>query len=126
MSYSVTYDSKNHLILIVHKGVVDKSVLNKSRSEAARLAKQYNCFNILADLREATSGISTIDIFKLPQTTSEQLFAAGLNISQFKRALVVAQEFGDPAFFEAVSTNRGQNVKLFRNLEKAKKWLFGD
>ena len=113
MTYSVTYDSNDHCIVITHQGPIDMSVINESSAEAARLAKQYNCFSILADLRAATAAVATMDIFDLPNTTSERLSTEGLQIYRFKRALVVAQEFDDPSFFETISRKRGHNVRLF-------------
>jgi len=121
--YSVTYDSKNHMILITLKGLIDREAINKSRIEAARLAKQHNCFSVLADLREATSTISLMEIYDLPQTTSEVLSASGIQAHQFKRAIVVALDLDNASFFETVSRNRGHNVRLFRDMEEAKKWL---
>lgn len=123
---SITYDSANGLILIVLRGAIDKAAIDETRAEAARLAKQWNCFNVLADLREAGSAVSTMDIFELPQSTAELLAAQGLSVHRFKRALVVGREIGDPTFFEAVSFNRGQNVRLFLDMEAAKQWLRED
>lgn len=121
--YSVTYDSNNHVILITLKGSIDREAINKSRFEAVRLAKEHNCFTVLADLREATSAISFLDIYDLPRTTSEVLSASGIQAHQFKRAIVVALDLDNASFFETVSQNRGHNVRLFRDMEEAKKWL---
>ncbi|MFE4107496.1 hypothetical protein [Almyronema epifaneia] len=124
MPYSVTYDSENCFILTTLWGAIDQSIVDDSRFDVARLAKQHNCFAVIADLREATSAVSTMEIYKLPQTTSAQISAAGMPIRRFKRALVVAQDLlDDPVFFETVSQNHGQNVRIFHTLEEAKKWL---
>lgn len=124
-SYSVKYDPGDQIITFAFYGKINDAVMNKARSEAIELAKQHNCFNMIADLREATSAIHIVDIYNAPQKTSEQLAASGFKVQQFKRALVVGEDLEDALFFEAVARNRGHNVQLFRNIEDARQWLSG-
>ena len=122
-SYSVSYTPKTHCVEITFRGVLDMSTVEKSRSEVAKLVKQHHCFSVLADLRECTSSLSTFDIFEQPQRTSEKLAAEGFQTYQFKRALVVEHEVKNASFFETVAINRGHNVRLFHDLEEARRWL---
>jgi hypothetical protein len=39
------------------------------------------------------------------------------------RAIVVAKDLDDYAFFELVSKNQGQRVKIFKDIDEAKRWL---
>ena len=109
--------------MVTMQGDIDNSIINKCRMEAAQLAKQHNCMQFLADLREAVSAVSTIDIYQQPQATSAKLASQGQLVHKFRRALVVSEKLQDAVFFETVARNQGQNVKVFRDIEAAKKWL---
>jgi hypothetical protein len=126
MSYSVTYDGEHQLVLIVIQGTIDITEIRSLTTEVARLAKEHACFRVLNDFRAATLSASTMEIYNLPKLVSKQISAAGLQIYPFKRALVFAQASADLSFFEAVSVNQAQNVRLFRDIEEAMQWLSGD
>jgi hypothetical protein len=40
-----------------------------------------------------------------------------------KRAVVVAKDIRDFQFYETVTIDSGQNIKLFQDMDEAKKWL---
>ena len=123
MPYSVLYDSRDRVLTITIQGEVNEFSIEKCRSAAARIAKQYKCFRLLADLREAISGVSIMDLFRLPQEVVKLLSASGLMPQRFRYALVVAQDLDATSFYETVSQNRGRSARAFRDMEKAKEWL---
>ena len=124
MPYSLVFDTEEKLIKITMQGTVNLPMVTKLASEVAEIAKEHNCFLILNDAREAIPDISVIGIHDLPKIFSEILSSAGIQISKFKRAIVVSKNINDFNFFETVSRNRAQNVMLFRDIHEAKKWLF--
>ncbi len=75
--------------------------------------------------REATVSMSIVEIYELPKIFMDILLETGVQLSKFKRALVMSSDVDDFAFFETVSRNRGQNVVLFRSMEAARLWLIG-
>jgi len=64
----------------------------------------------------------------MPQTpifsTVWNIFTSfGINVFLYKRANVIAKDLDDYIFHENVMVNRGQNEKVFTDIDKAKKWL---
>jgi hypothetical protein len=120
---SVVYDAEKRLIVIEIRGRIDKALVQNLASQVAGFSKEHNCFHVLNDAREATIFLSTLEIYSLPRTIMEILSATGVDVRKFKRALVFSKNVDDFTFFETVSRNRGQNVKLFRNIDEAVSWL---
>ena len=77
----------------------------------------------MADYREVTLKLSTMEIYGLPEITTNAFASLGLDILRCRRALVAASDLNDYSFHENVMVNRGQNVKVFSDIDKAKKWL---
>ena len=125
MSNTVTYNQEDGFIRMEIRGKVDKAVVKELASQTALIAKKYDCYLVLNDAREATSGLSTLEIFDLPRVIVEILTETGLDVHKFKRVLVVSNDVDDFTFFETVSRNRGQKVTLFRNTDEARSWLLG-
>jgi len=117
------HDADDGLIAIRMDSRIDQSQLRAIASEVAQLAREHNCYLILNDAREATLGLSTTEIYELPKMVLEILSESGIQIHKFKRAVVMANDVDDFVFFETVSQNRGQNVRLFRDMGEARSWL---
>jgi hypothetical protein len=84
--------------------------------ELADLAASHSCNRLLNDLRKATIQMSVFDLYCIPVI---------LNLSErnpVKSALVVARDFSDYHFLETVCINRGQLVKVFKDLDSAEQW----
>lgn len=120
MESSVLYDPDSHTILVMLVGAIDEVTMNETAAKARRVAEEHACFNVLADLRQARSAVSTVAIFGRAKE-SQQLY--GRKTQDSKRALVVAENSEDAIFYETVSQNRGQNVRLFHDIDEAKRWL---
>ncbi len=118
MSYTIRYDPENDCIMASMEGDMD---LNKLREFAKILTQEMeknNCYKIFNDVRKINVKLSTTEIYNLPKIIMEW------GLKPFcKRALVVANDFNDIAFFETVSVNQLQNVKIFRDSDDAIKWL---
>lgn len=125
MSSSVTYNPDDGFITIWLEGKIDKALVMKLASETGHVARQNDCYLVLCDAREATVSMSIVEIYELPKIFMDILLETGVQLSKFKRALVMSSDVDDFAFFETVSRNRGQNVVLFRSMEAARLWLIG-
>ena len=56
----------------------------------------------------------------------QDIFAAnGMDIFSIRRALVAQDDLENFRFFENVAVNRGQRVKLFTDIDEARRWLLG-
>jgi hypothetical protein len=122
MPYSVEYDPLG-IITIKVQGALTMTAVRDFTVEAVQLAKEKDCFRVLTDLQEATLNLSILELYNLPNLTAEIASTAGLQIYQFKRALVVLHDEKLAPFFENVSRNRHQNVRLFHDVESAWQWL---
>lgn len=122
MPYSVEYDPLG-IISIKVQGELTITMVRDFTVEAVHLAKEMDCFRVLTDLQEATLKLSMVDVYNLPNLTAEIASTADLQVYQFKRALVVLHDEKLAPFFENVSRNRHQNVKLFHDVEAAWQWL---
>ncbi len=123
MPYSVSFDEASKLITFTLRGKVDASTLRESVPELLRIAKERGSYLILTDAREMKLDLLTVDIYDLPKFLSDLFTSEGLPITKFKRAFVVSKRIGDVTFHETVSRNRGHNVKVFEDMQDAKRWL---
>jgi hypothetical protein len=122
MSNSVVYDPASGVIYVTLFGAIDKSAMDDLTAQTLRLVQQHACYRVLADLRRASSAVSTIDLFQRARETAQHVSSANIP-SSYKRALIVGENLEDPRFYETVSQNREQQVKVFRDVEEAKRWL---
>lgn len=126
MPYDLCYDFDNQIIRAKISGEVTFGLLREYTIESEKLSKEYNCYHIFADFREAISTFSVIDFYDLPKRHEALLASMDESIIKFKRALMFPKEMvQDERFFENVAVNRGQNVKLFADESAAFAWLKG-
>jgi len=91
MPYSVEYDPLG-IISIKVQGELTMTMVREFTVEAAHLAKEKDCFRVLTDLQEAPLKLSMVEVYNLPNLTAEIASTAGLQVYQFKRALVVLND----------------------------------
>jgi hypothetical protein len=103
------------------EGLVDKKTMRALIGDIAAIMQEHDCDCMLDDVREVTVALSTIDIFAIPHLADE----AGLQ-KLIRRALVVRDENDDFEFLETASVNRGQNLRIFTDIDEAKRWVHGE
>ncbi|MAY02494.1 MAG: hypothetical protein CMQ38_05895 [Gammaproteobacteria bacterium] len=122
----VEFDREGYFISIVYYGPISLDDVEAVREEALRLSKKHFCYKLLTDFREASFDLSTTDIMDLPDSTAKVYSEHGMSAGQVKRALVVGKKSLSLSFLETVSLNRGQLVKIFKDINQAKSWLLMD
>lgn len=125
MVYTVTYDADGGYITLRVEGRLNLAGVNEIASEAIRVANEHQCSLVLSDFREATLEFSTFDLYEVPRLLSRLLAPSGRAAHEFKRALLVREDVENFGFFELVSRNRAQNVRVFYDYDEAKAWLLG-
>ena len=125
MPHTIIYNSESHVIEMTVQGELTMKEAKEITLEASKIAKEQNCFVYFSDYREATVKLSTLEVYELPKIISDILASSGLNVHKFKRAFVVARDLKVYEFFENVTVNRGQNVRVFYDVDEAKRWLLG-
>lgn len=123
MDHTITYNSEKHIIETKVQGDLTEREADVLISEMAQLAMEKNCFLFITDYREATLNLSTIALHRVPQKVEEEARLMGIHPSKFKRAIVVSSHLKDFRFFETVTLNSGQNIKMFQDMNEALQWL---
>jgi hypothetical protein len=123
MSHTIIYNSESQTVEIKARGNIPLHEAKEIVSETIRIAKLNDCFLILNDFREAKLNLSTMEIYNLPKIISDLAASEGLNASLFKRAAVIVKDENDFRFFETVTFNQFQTMKIFQDINEAKNWL---
>jgi hypothetical protein len=123
MSHTLNYNPE---LRMIESKVIGELTLNEVRetiTQYAVICKEKGCTLLLNDFREATIQLSTAEIYSLPQMIMEIYAASGVNIHPLRRALVAAKDLDDYLFFETVTVNRGQDARVFYDIDEARRWL---
>ena len=123
MSHTVIYNSELHIVEAKLQGDMTLGEVQEIISKIAKIAKEKDCRLILSDFREVSRKLSILEIYELPDRIKTIFTSFDINVLQYKRANVVAKDLGDYVFHENVMVNRGQNEKVFTDIDRAKKWL---
>lgn len=119
MSYTLTYDPEADLIIGSIQGEFDTAMVRDYIRVVAALAREKRCTRVLTDMRNSKPRLTVLEIDDLPRFATD----VGLDRS-VRRALVVADDFDDYAFYRSSSAIQGQNVRIFKDIDDAKAWLF--
>ncbi len=126
MPHTVIYNSELHIVESKLQGDMTLGEVKEIVTKIARIAKEKDCRLIFTDFCEVRRKLSILQIYELPDRTKNIFASFGINVSLYKRANVVAKDLDDYVFHENVMVNRGQNEKVFTDMENAKKWLIGN
>jgi hypothetical protein len=91
--------------------------IREAAPQVAQLCEQKKCFRILNDMRAAKIEISMVEAFQSPAIMDK----SG-STRTMRRALVVASDFNKAEFIETVTRNRGHDLMVFNDIEKARQW----
>ncbi len=131
MAYKVLYNPDEDCVHASIEGGVDLALAQRYAQEIIRQLRAHNCLRLRNDMRRASLELSTIDLYDLPAWIEERLEEAGVSRA-CKRALLVARDFRDYAFYETVSRNHGHLLEvfadaritgIFHDIAKADEWL---
>ena len=123
MPFTVTYDQTG-FVHAKYEGNLDMPGIRAMLAAAAECLKENNCIHVLADYRDAHLGVSIADLYELPKLILQRGRAMGISVYQIRRALIIpAAVYKAFQFFETVSRNNMQNVKIFTDEDSAREWL---
>jgi len=123
MSYKFTHNSELHILELIIEGEYGFSDAKQLIADAIEWVKKYNCYKVLADVRNAKLRLSIIDFYEAPQIIANLFKTVDIPISKLKRAVVITKGTRNVDFLETVVANRGQTMKLFHDIDEAKEWL---
>src|SRR5262245_3969232 len=122
MLHSIVYDPQG-IILVKFHGPLILAEVRQVMVEVGRLAREHQCFRVLSNTRQMELKLSMADIYYLPRMFTERLSAVGLQVHNFKRAVLASPDDRILQFFETISRNRAHDVKIFYDDEAARQWL---
>ena len=123
MTHTVPYNSELHIVESKLQGNMTLVEVDEIVTQTAKIAKEKECRLILNDFREVSRKLPLWQIYELPDRIRTIFTSFGINVWLYKRANVVAKDLDDYIFHENVMVNRGQNEKVFTDIDQAKKWL---
>jgi hypothetical protein len=131
MAYEVAYNPEEDCVHARIEGEVDLAMAQRYAQEIIEQLRAHHCLCLLNDMRQASIKLSTMDRYDLPAWIETEIEEAG--VSRFcKRALLVARDFNDYAFYETVTRNHGQLLEvfadskvtgIFRDISQANEWF---
>lgn len=124
MTHTVIYNPVLGVIETVGQGKLTLSEAKEIITEITKIAVEKDCYLCLSDYRKATVEMSITEIFDLPRILADIVSSFGLYAGKFRRALIIEQGLTDFRFFETVTLNFGQHIRLCHDIDEAKKWLF--
>lgn len=123
MPFTVEFDEAG-FIHAAYEGDLTMQGITEMMSSVGRVIKERGCFLVLSDYRKARMAVDIMDLYRLPKLVMERGRDMGLSAYKVKRALVIPPAAYDKfRFFETVSINSMQKVKLFTEEDEARGWL---
>lgn len=128
MLYTIIYNPKIGFVEATVQGTISFKEIKEIFSKATQMVVEKESSLYLADYRQAALDISTTELYRLPKLLSDITAPLGVNVHRLKRAVVIAKDLKDKRledyrFYETVTLNRGQNTKLFEDMDEARQWL---
>jgi hypothetical protein len=121
MGWSINYNTKDGFIELTYFDRVSKNDLLKAFQGAEKLVWEHKTKLILSDCTKMKGGHTLFDLFGL----IEELGKADM-LRTIKEAVLLsssAESAANIEFWETACVNRGYNVKIFEDAEKAIGWL---
>jgi len=123
MSYKIIHNAKDQIIEVKTLGEMRTYEIDQLIKDITQAIKDNNCFLVLSDYRESLLIQELLEIYDFPQKIADALKEAGISMYKVKRAIVVAHDKDKYRFYETVAVNRRHYLKMFTDIDEAKKWL---
>ena len=124
MGFTVTFDEQAGYIHAVYEGELDMPGILDMMRTVGLAVKEHDCYLVLSDYHQATLAISIMDLYEIPKIILQRGREMGVSAYKIKRALIIsAATYENFRFFETVSLNNSQTVKIFTEEDAAKEWL---
>ena len=122
MGYKLNVIPKNNYINITASGTQTMENNIKLAADSVEACKKYKLSRVLIDIQGLSGQPGTLADYELAK-----LLTAWETAKTVTRAALVEKESDLPAgrFFETTARNRGINLAVFSDPEKAEKWISG-
>ncbi len=122
MGWKVNHDPSINIIEVKLDGEISAKEIKEALNKRIVLQKETGATGILVDVLELQSFPGSGPLFRLPSKLYEEV-----NSDRKSRIALLIPKFSRRAkLFETASTNRGWQVKTFRDRKSALEWLNGE
>lgn len=123
MSYRISYLEEHDIIESIFEDTTNLQEIKESTVKGLSLAAEKKCKNFLADCSGLKQGSSILELYSLGN------FYVEINVERGTRQAVILPNVkkieNELRFYETVTRNRGFDVRVFSDREKAIAWLLG-
>lgn len=123
MSYDMRVIPISEFLRTDVAGVIDLEASRKVLRELLGICSHNNIYHILIDGRDASSRASAVDVWTLANDLGSLGMGTEHRIAILNRP---KDDFDRGAFLELCATNRGYQLRAFRDFENAFTWLTSD
>lgn len=123
MPFKVWFNEAEQVIEIKVTKVFDWPVMLQLVPRVSELSLENQCRKIMVDARGAKLDLSVLKIYSTPEMLAKEFAAHGVDVRRLKRALMIVKDAEGYRFFETVSMNQSQNMRLFFDEPSAREWL---
>jgi hypothetical protein len=120
LPYKISHDAESNCIRTRIDGELDMNLIKNLANDLRDVAFHNDYKYYLNDIRKAEVKLTLWDIYELPNLTSSAL------PSNYRAALIVRSESDLSRFYENVSKNFNQSIRVFTDIQAAERWLFDD
>lgn len=124
MDYQLELVKKNDFVVAVLGGVRTPETLMAAAAKTTAYCREHGYSRLVIDIRNMAGGLDTLETFEIAgHAIPKQTAARNLVRSVI---LDLTENIERIRFFETVAVNRGFNVKVFDDEERATEWLLKD
>ncbi len=121
MSYALTIEKKDDVLWVTATGTRSLETVLAMSKDILAACVEKRVKKVLTDVRGLEGRLSTLDAYEIPDQHYPQMQDRSVITHN---AVVDLEEFEDSyRFYENVALNRGFNVRLFSDPNKAMAWL---
>jgi hypothetical protein len=130
--FSITlesYSPGNDYLLLTYDGELSIQTIFRFSPRVSIAIEHNKCYRMVEDYRQATMNMKASDFSKVQNFQINTLEKLGIRFTHLKRAMVINDNNIPPDdlnFYEMLSINLGQNLKVFTDMYLAIKWLMED
>jgi hypothetical protein len=120
MEYTFEIDNVSNICTVRITGSYHRSTHSPELKQfACDLYKEKGCRHFLFDMTNAHMASRTIDTFSAANPKAEMEEA----LRHHRTAILLSEITEDDRFFETVAVNRGFQLRIFNEIDKAMEWL---
>jgi hypothetical protein len=123
MGFQLSYDEDHKIVISRVTEVFDWSVIEKMVPEMTKIIKEHECRHVIMDFRQAEFPITVSKIYMTPEKLFTEFMKYGIDIRRLHRAFLLKKHDESFHFFETVSINQSQTVRIFYDEKEAVLWL---